>query len=96
MNITKIELGETKMTTITEIREWLERGRVMKDISHMLVVCDTFDWEDYPVYVSREENIREKYSDYNGKNMQRVMEVYSYNRSIDDQLKMASRVFNFD
>ena len=61
----------------------------------MIVVCDTYDWEDYPVYVSRRENVREIYSDYNGKEMQRVMEVYSLKKDTESQLN-EHRSFNFD
>ncbi len=73
-------------TTRNDIRNWLSQ-RQNKDITHMLVVCDTFDWTDYPVYVSRNENVSEVYDDYHGPNMQKVMEVYSYNRDIEEQLK---------
>lgn len=33
------------------IRNWLQRAT--KEDSHMLVVCDTFDYEDYPVFVNK-------------------------------------------
>ena len=83
--------------TITheDIRRWLEEGKNDKDITHMLVVCDTFSYEDYPVYVSRSENLREEFQKYNGQNMQKVMEVYSYNKGLEAQLN-ENRTFNFD
>lgn len=61
----------------------------------MVVVCDTFSYEDYPVYVSRRENPREKFQEYHERNMQKVMEVYSYNKSLETQLN-ENRAFNFD
>jgi hypothetical protein len=42
----------------------------------MVVVCDTFDHEDYPVYAKDETECRKQLADHHGKNMQRVMEVY--------------------
>ncbi len=82
-------------TTQQEIRGWLEEGRKKKDITHMIVVCDTFDWEDYPVYVAKTENVREVYNKYHGPKMQKVMEVYSYNHNLEEQLQK-SRAFYFD
>lgn len=35
-------------TTKEELREWIKRGKSAK-ATHMIVVCDTFDHEDYPV-----------------------------------------------
>jgi len=38
------------MTTKENIQQWFEEGLEL-GASHLLVVCDTFDHEDYPVYV---------------------------------------------
>lgn len=81
-------------TTREEIREWLERGKA-DGATHMLVVCDTFDHEDYPVYVLKGADVRKEYAKYNGANMQRVMEVYSYGKDLEAQLA-EHRVCNFD
>jgi hypothetical protein len=72
-------------TTREEIREWLQRGKE-QGATRMLVVCDTFDHEDYPVYVLPGKNAREVYAEYNGKEMQRVIEAYSYELPLDSQL----------
>jgi hypothetical protein len=42
-------------------------------ITHMLVVCNIFDYEDYPVYINEDENPRE----YVAGSMQWIMECYS-------------------
>ena len=81
-------------TTRKDISNWLENGKE-KNTPPMIVVCDTFDYEDYPVYVSKNQNATEEYSKINGVNMQKVMEVYSYNRDLEDQLN-EGRVFHFD
>lgn len=81
-------------TTKPEIKEWLEDGK-KKGATHMIVVCDTFDHEDYPVYVLPGEDARQKYQDYNGPDMQRVMEVYSYAIDLDRQIA-ERRAYHFD
>lgn len=63
------------MTTHDEISEWFDRG-VSQGAAHMIVVCDTCDHEDYPVFSTGDEETRAAYAQYNGQNMQRVMEVY--------------------
>lgn len=82
------------MTTKQEIKNWLLEGK-RQHATHMLVVCDTFDYEDYPVYVSRHEDVQTKYEQYSGPNMQRVMECYSLRRDIDAQLA-EERALHFD
>ena len=81
------------MTTKNMIREWLEEGK-KENATHMIVVCDTFDYEDYPVYVKKEEDVNEIAKEYNMVNMQRIMEVYSYALDLEKQLA-ENRVFNY-
>lgn len=81
-------------TTREEIREWLARGKA-EGATHMIVVVDTFDYEDYPVFVKPDQDVRKVHEEYNGKNMQRVMEVYSYKKDLEEQIAQG-RVFNFD
>jgi hypothetical protein len=71
-------------TTKRQIRDWLLSGR-MKGATHVIVVCDTFDWEDYPVNVLPGQDVREVAKQYDG-DMQLVMEVYNLSLSIEDQL----------
>lgn len=82
------------MTGITEISRWFDRG-VEQGASHMIVVCDTFDYEDYPVFVSPEEDARERANKCSAGNMQRVMEVYSLSKDKASQLN-EGRSFNYD
>ena len=81
-------------TTREEIREWLEEA-IEKDCSHLIVVCDTYDWEDYPVFVLPTQDVKQIFKDKNGPNMQKVMEVYSLKLDIEEQLK-ETRSFHFD
>jgi len=42
--------------------------------THVMVVCDTFSYEDYPVLIMPGDDLAEKRREYSD-NMQRVMEV---------------------
>lgn len=64
------------MTTLKEIAGWFEDGR--GSAAYMIVVCDTFDYDDYPVYVKDDQDFWVEYDRLNGHNMQKVMEVYDY------------------
>ena len=82
-------------TTREEIRQWLEDGKT-KGSTHLIVVCDTFDHEDYPVYVSPSEDVSKKIAGYsNPKEMQKVMEVYSYKLPLESQLS-EHRAYHLD
>ena len=79
------------MTTRDEISEWFDRG-VKKGATHMIVVCDTYEHDDYPVYVSGgHDEARRKYNEYlhGTHSMQKVMEVY--NLSADKAEQMGER-----
>ena len=87
------------------LADWFERGKSM-GATHLIVVCDTFDYEDYPVFVMPNEDVRKKAFEYgndNGggkptivnNNMQRVMEVYSLSLPMDEQYA-ERRAFHFE
>jgi hypothetical protein len=73
------------MSNKEEISGWFDRG-VKEGASHLIVVCDTFDHDDYPVWVHPGQDFWAKYEEYNGKDMQRIMEVYDL--SHDKQAQM--------
>lgn len=82
------------MTTSEEIREWYELAQERK-ATHLIVVCDTFSHEDYPIFImGGEAEARKSYNEYNGPDMQRVMEVYSLARDKEEQLA-EHRSFHF-
>lgn len=76
-----------------DIRGWLEHGKKL-GCTHVIVACDTYDWDDYPVYVYPGQDVRAVYNDRNGQNMQKVMEVYNLSMDLDAQMEEA-RTFNF-
>jgi hypothetical protein len=77
-------------TTATEIGEWFDRG-VGQGAAYMVVVCDTFDWDDYPVYCATRQEAQSKID--NPGSMQKVMEVYDLKASRAEQLKGGSRTW---
>ena len=80
--------------SMQDIRGWLAHGKA-QGATHVVVVCDTFDHDDYPVFVMPGENVRKRTEEYNSKNMQRVMEVYSLALDIESQLGK-HRAFHYD
>jgi hypothetical protein len=82
------------MTTKDQIRRWLLRAQKESKYSHVMIVVDQFDYEDYPVLVSSDEDIQKVFEDYNNKSMQKVMEVYSLSMDLEDQLN-EYRAFHF-
>lgn len=80
--------------TKQDISSWLDRG-VKEGATHMIVVCDTYDYDDYPKYVSGSADfVHRKVAEVNAQSMQRVMEVYNLSVSKVSQLA-EHRAFNF-
>jgi hypothetical protein len=79
-------------TTRDDIRAWLAEGKA-KGATHTMIVCDTFDYEDYPVHIMPGEDVRKEAA--NPGEMQRVMEVYSH--SLDHETQLVEHLaFHFD
>lgn len=57
-----------------DIDRWIETAKA-KGCKWIISVCDTFDWEDYPVYCKDDEELKEKQPQYNGVNMQTINET---------------------
>jgi len=75
-------------TTKEDIVGWIKKGKD-KGSKFLIVVCDTFDHEDYPVFCKDASECKKQYENHNGKNMQRIMEVYDLRKEIDPQLNRA-------
>ena len=73
------------MTTKDDIRRWLDRGK-KQGATHMVVVCDTYDYEDYPVFVNSPADA-EKAFEAPGE-MQRGMEIYNLGMDLELQIAM--------
>jgi hypothetical protein len=77
--------------TKEDIRRWLTEPEAGAEF--VIVVCDTYDWDDYPVYCTAEDFER-KYQNHNGPNMTKVMEVYDLSMDIEIQLN-EHRAYHF-
>lgn len=75
-------------TTHAEIRKWLGAGRALVNVTHMLVVCDTFDGNYYPIYARSVDEVRRDLVTFHDdeKKMSRVVEIYSYGLDLEEQL----------
>ena len=72
--------------TKQDISDWLNRGK-KEGATHVIVVCDDYDHEDYPVYVQPGEDPREVSKRFIGtNNMQQIMEVYKLSDDLEAQL----------
>lgn len=72
-----------------EISRWFARG-VTEGHTYMVVVCDTWDHSDYPIYCKDAEEARKKANSPGS--MQRTMEVYDLSESWASQ--SIGRVWN--
>lgn len=81
-------------TTREEISLWFDIG-VETKATHIIVVCDGFDWEDYPVYVHEHQDVHEIELEFRGKSMQTVMEIYCLKMDKETQLNQ-KRAFNYE
>lgn len=74
--------------TIDDIERWLEEGKE-EGATHVIVACDTFDYEDYPINVMPNEDVHEKVAGYRQglHSMQKVMGVYNLSKDWNKQLK---------
>ena len=69
-----------------EIKRLLMNGNT-KEYSHMIVFCDTFDYEDFIVYVKYDEDVEQIIKEKRKLgNMIKVMEIYNYNLDLEMQL----------
>lgn len=79
-------------TTKSDIKSWINIAKQNK-AKYLLVVVDTFDYEDYPIECMTAKECWDQYDSHNGKNMQRVMEVYDLTMDIENQINQG-RAFN--
>lgn len=77
---------EVIMVHKNEIRNWLETFEYDEYVTFVLIVCDTFDYSDYPVLVTADDDVMEMIAEIDGNNMQKVVEVYDMSLDIEEQL----------
>lgn len=84
-------------TTVEDIKRWIDNRP--EGCHHMIVACDTFNYEDYPVYLTGDDDVEERERELNNENqMSRVMEIYSFTGryTIEEQLNPRVHVHNRD
>lgn len=74
------------------LREWFEKG-VERGKTHMVVFCDTFDFEDFPVYCESAEAAREIHEAPRA-SMETIEEIYNLSGDMEEQLA-TRRCFEF-
>lgn len=57
-----------------DVDRWIEEARV-SGAKYIISVCDTFDYDDYPVYVYKKDELEEKMHYYRNAAMQTINEV---------------------
>lgn len=70
------------MTQRNTIKGWLDEG-IEKGATHVIVMCDTFSYDNYPVYVMQGQNPRDVMPTGD---MQRPVECYNLRKDIELQL----------
>ena len=70
--------------TKDDISGWFDRG-VSEGAKFMLVICDTYDYDDYPMFFSNGKDCAEKFKKPG--NMQSVMECYDLTADKDAQMR---------
>lgn len=79
------------MTAVDTIDRWFEEGKTAGS-QYMLVVTDTFDYSDFPVYAEGPAQVIAQYRQYaaGAGSMHKVMEVYDLTK--DKWAQLASAV----
>jgi len=60
--------------SIEDVEDWKKEAKEI-GATHIISVCDTFDWDDYPVYVMPDENLNDRVKYYNEASMQQINEI---------------------
>lgn len=61
-----------------DVEGWKETAKEM-GATHIISVCDTFDYDDYPIYVMPEEDISARARGITMESMQRINEIIEVN-----------------
>ena len=64
--------------TRQDVDRWIEEAK-KNNQPFIISVCDTFDYDDYPIFCKTINELKERYKDVNGVNMQRINEIIKIN-----------------
>lgn len=73
------------MTTKQDIRQYLDYGKSV-GATHCIIVCDEFDYVDYPVLVTPNQDVKERVHHYETAPLTSVMEVYNLSLPFEEQI----------
>lgn len=82
-----------KGASAKQIGDWFDEG-VKRGARYMLVVCDTFSYEDFPCYANDDAACWARHRTAMADQWQRLMEVYDLSLPKDVQLRPGTRVMN--
>jgi aspartyl/asparaginyl-tRNA synthetase len=80
--------------TRDKIREWV-KDALEKKASHLIVMRDIIDTNDYPVIVKKSENVKEKIEHFENLSNQKMLEVYNLSKDIETQISCKNWVVNY-
>jgi hypothetical protein len=60
--------------TIEDVNRWIVTAK-KQGAKYIISVCDTWDYDDYPVYVMPKDDLNEIKKKYSGVDMQRINEI---------------------
>lgn len=72
--------------SINDIRNWLHKGQRIGATHLILVVDDPTVRVQQPVYVTKEEDVKQKEAELKAKEKKLIDEVYSYRLDLESQL----------
>lgn len=62
------------VATLQDVNDWKNTAKEL-GATHIISVCDTFDWDDYPVYIMPDDKLDEKIKYYENASMQKINEI---------------------
>ena len=73
--------------TRQDIEGWLNYAKSRPDVTHVIIAVDHYAYENYPVYVTKDQNAREEVEKIQfGGNMQGVDECYNLSLDTTEQM----------
>lgn len=61
-----------------DVDRWIDTAK-QRGYKYIISVCDTFDYDDYPVYIKDLNELKDRMDDYDGVNMQKINEIIRIN-----------------
>lgn len=76
------------------MKRWVAEAKE-KGAVYVLDVCDSFDYDHYPIYIMSEDKLQETVNEYNGKDMQSVYGTYKVEETHLIKDKKLRELYNF-